>query len=527
MASIEPASLDPHFSIFAQDISLERMLWRGLYTLDKDNKPQPAMAADMPEISQDGKTYTVRLREDLKWSDGDDLTAEDFVMGVKRTCNPDIAGGYEYLIDAVIVGCADYFAAFGTGEEPKRPTPEELNALEGAVRVRAVDELTIEYQLTEPIPTFTIILSMWLAFPVPVHLFPNSGDPWPVPASDAPGGLAYNGPYVMTEYQEGDHVALAPNPNWDAPAGVRPTLDQIIIRFIDDFAVANNAFRTGEVDFARVDEAQLAAIEAEFGRTGEFLKVPGPTTWGLYMQQAVKPLDNLNVRLAFARAIDRAELVRVVYGNAHQPTTTWAPHVDGGPIPATFQDIIGFDPEKARENLARAGYPNGEGFPVLSILVRDTPTGKATAEFLQDAFKTVLNVDIDIEVVDGPTGARRFFSQQFDLVPAGFSHDYPDIENWIIGHWQSGSPLNNANCSVAEIDDLTEKARFNPNNDERIQQYLAINRLVVENVCIAPYYHAANNYLIKPNVVGMREFATAQDAMIAGDWAVEYWGRSE
>ena len=90
----EPDSLDPHWSAFQPDISLERMLWRGLYSLDENQEVQPSMAAAMPVISADGTTYTIALRDGLLWSDGDDLTAEDFVLGIERTCSPDNAGQY-------------------------------------------------------------------------------------------------------------------------------------------------------------------------------------------------------------------------------------------------------------------------------------------------------------------------------------------------------------------------------------------------------------------------------------------------
>ena len=118
-------SLDPHYSNFVQDISIDRFLWRGLYSMDIDNKPQPAMAASAPTISADGKTYTIKLKSGLKWSDGQPMTAKDFEAGLKRTCNPVIAGNYEALLDASIVGCSDLFAALGTADAPVTKTPAE------------------------------------------------------------------------------------------------------------------------------------------------------------------------------------------------------------------------------------------------------------------------------------------------------------------------------------------------------------------------------------------------------------------
>src|SRR3972149_6217510 len=236
VASVEGDKLDPHQSSFATEISFERMLWRGPYTL-----------------------------------------AEDFVMAILRTCNPDVAGEYQYVLSNV-VGCDDYYAAYGTEDEPKTPTAEELEALKNAVGVRATGDTTYEITLPTPQPTFTIILSLWVAFPVPVQLFPNPGDEWPAPAPDYPGKLAYNGPYIATEYEPGDHTTLVPNPNW--VGDVKPTLDTLVLRFIDDFAVADRAYEAGEVDFANVNLTELSALRDQFEPTGEYLRGLKPATVG-------------------------------------------------------------------------------------------------------------------------------------------------------------------------------------------------------------------------------------------------------
>ncbi len=517
VATVEVDSLDPHYSSFSQDISLARMIWRGLYTLDIDNEPQPTMAEELPEVSEDGKTYTVKVREGLQWSDGDDLLAEDFVMGVHRTCNPVHAGEYQYLLSN-IVGCDEHY----TNEAGYDASLEE------AIGVEAVDDLTLEFTLNEAQPTFTIMLSLWMTFPAPVHLLPESSDLWPEPAPAAPGELAYNGPYVLAEYVAGDHATLEPNPNWIGD--VKPTLDSLVLRFIDDFAVADNAYRAGEVDFANGDETQLAAIVSEFGESGvgEYLKVEVPITVGLQMQLEKPPLDDLDVRMALGRAFDREQLNQVVYSGGHTPTTSWIPLSDGGDEPDAFEDVIGFDVEAAQQHLADAGYPDGDGFPVLTILVRDDPSYRGVAEFLQESFRTNLNIETEIEVVDSPTRSARYTAEDFELFPGGWQHDYPDPENWILGQYDTDGSLNNVNCSLPEIDELVEAARFNTDNEERLQQYKDINRLIAENVCgISPYLHFANHYLIKPFIVGMTEYATGQDAAIAGDWIAEAWGRSE
>jgi len=516
VATLEGDALDPHFSSFASDISLERMLWRGLYTLDKENVPQPVLAAGPPEISEDGKTYTVKLREGLKWSDGDDLLAEDFVMGILRTCNPVNAGEYEYVV-VNVVGCHAHYS----NEAGYDAT------LEQAIGVKALDDTTVEIKLDNPQPTFTIILSMWMTFPAPVHLFPNSSDPWPEPSPDAPGKLAYNGPYTLTEFESGDHATLAPNPNW--AGDVKPTLDTLTLRFIDDFAVANNAYRVGEVDFAKVNLVELKAIKAEFEPTGEYLRVIKPTTIGMTFQIAKPPLDNLDVRLALVRADDHDAENESCQQGGYVPSTSWIPEVTGGHPPDAFQEQIGFNVEKAKEHLATAGYPKGERFPVLNMLIRDDATSRCAAVLHQEEYRTNLGIETKIEVVDSPTRSARYTAQDFELFPGGgWVQDYPDPENWVVAQFNTGGSLNNYNCSDPDIDALFAKAQYNTNEEERLAQYKQINELIVTRVCgYGPFLHVADHYLIKPYAVGLGDNSTGQDGVIAGDWAAEYWGRSE
>jgi oligopeptide transport system substrate-binding protein len=513
----EFASLDPHFSSFAQDISLHRMLWRGLYSLDIDNQlvfDANGIAAGEPEISEDGLMVTVTLNAGLTWSDGDDLTAEDYVAGIIRTCNPVNAGQYQYVL-VNIVGCDEFYTA--------DPAVDDLPALQDAVGVTAVDDLTIQFSLIEPQPTFPILLALWMTFPVPAHL-----DRFATATAEAPGdwgtdpaGLVYNGPYMLTSYTQQDNATLEPNPNWSGL--IKPTLDQLTIRFIDDNSVANNAYRNDELQYSFVDTAQLATIPDEFG--DEYVKFLLPSTRGLQIQLANETLADLDVRLALAKAIDRETMVEVVVQGANEPTTSWIPEVTSGVPIGTFDEVIGFDPEAAQQHLADAGFPGGEGFPTLTILVGDTPAARATAEFLQQNFADILGITVEIEVVDAATRSTRFTEEQFDLFPGGWIQDYPDPENWILGQYDTEGTLNHYNCSNPDIDALVEQARFNTNNEERIEQYREIEALIVENVCgIAPYWHENNHHLVKPEVCGMKENVSGQDAFQAGDWIAEAWG---
>jgi oligopeptide transport system substrate-binding protein len=530
---IEPASLDPHFSSFGQDISIERMLWRGLYSLNTENEPVPAMADGDPVISEDGKTFTVTLKEGLLWSDGDDLLAEDFVAGIQRTCNPVNAGEYQYLLTN-IVGCDAYYSALagpdgdaGTGDDLS-PDDPSLEDLKNAVGVTAVDDTTVEFTLQNPGPTFQTILSLWMTFPVPAHLPVADGNvAWPV-GPDAPAALAYNGPYVLTDYVTGTSATLEPNPNWSedySPVSAAPTLDTLTLRFIDDFATSQRAFENNELDYTQVDLTQLESVVATYEPTGQYMKAGGDaSTRGLQMNQEHPPLDDQDVRMAIGKAVDWQTMIDNCYSGGHTLTTTWLPEaIAGGQAPDWRADEYAYD-VKAAQALAEGKDLTRE----FILIVRVGTESECAGSFIQEALRANLDMNVKVEVLEGPDRSRRFREETFDLFPGGWIQDYPDPENYIVGLFDTDGVLNHYNCSDPQIDELITAALFNLDEEERISQYEEINQLIVDNVCgIFVYYHENTHGIKAERVVGMFENSTSQNADNIGDWAVEAWGVTE
>ena len=511
---LEFQSFDPHFSSFSQDIGHETMVFRGLFKLDKDNRPQPEMAASAAAVSTDGKTYTIKIKPDLKWSDGAPLKAKDFVAGLQRTCDPDNAGEYQFIL-SVVVGCDAYYDPANA-----KKTAAEKETLRNAVGVKAIDENTVEYKLTDPQPTFAMILALWPTFPMPTHIVKNTGDKWP-----APEQLVFNGPFKVQTYKQKDSMVLVRN---DAYSGAHKAyLDKLTLKYIENTATANNAYPNGELDIALADTANLDVLKADPKLGKELLSNAKANTASIQMNMAHKPLDNYKVRLALSQSIDRETLNRVVLKLANIPDTAWIPPDVSGVKAGTYDSVTGYNVAAAKKNLADAGYPDGKGMPVLGYTVRDTPAAKATAEFLQQAWKTNLGIDIKIDIVDAPTRSKIFKEETFDLYPGGWNQDYPDPENWVLGLFDFGPPkgtLNHYNCNDPKIDDLIKKAKFNPKNEERLQQYRDIDKLISEGLCGgAPIYHAGQHYLIAPKVKGARENSNSKDYVTAGDWTVEDW----
>ncbi len=504
--ALEFSSFDPHFSAFSQDLMHEKQVFRGLYQLDVDSMPVPEMAVDFPVISDDLLTYTIKLKEGLVWSDGEPLTAHDFELGIQRTCSYAVAGAYSYLLSN-IVGCDEFYDPSNAEK-----SESEVAALLEGVLVTALDDRTLEITLEQPQPTFTTILTLWTSWPVPSHIVTDPSAEWPRPTD-----LVFNGPFEVESYSPGESMVFVRNDNYGGDH--LAYLDRLTFRYIEDSAVANNAFRSGELAIAKADISNFAGLQDEF--PDELLVVDAAVTSGLLMQMASPPLDNLDVRLALARAIDREQLNKHVFQDANTATTTWIPAdivgIDGG-----FEDVIGFDAEAARIHLAKAGFEGGEGFPEITLLIMENH--QLTAEFLQDQFSQILNISIRIDVVDGPTFGARFGAGDYDLFPITWAHDYPDPESWVVGLFNTDGGLNFAGCSLPEIDATIAAAQFNTNDEKRREQYRHVNELVIENVCgVAPMFHPANSYLVAANVGGAREFSTSSDLLMPGDWIAEEW----
>lgn len=507
--TVQFESWDPHFSDFNQDIEHFFMVWRGLYHLDKDSKPQPAMADGMPTVSADGKTYTVKLKKDLKWSDGQPLDANDFVLGVQRTCNPDNAGHYQYILTA-IVGCDDYY---GAGKK----TADEKTALQKAMGVKAIDANTIEFKLTDPQPTFTILLALWPTFPAPKHKLATVDAKWPAPLDNV-----YNGPFKPSTYTEKDKMEVVPNDQYTA--GQKAQVEKIVLRYIDDPAVALNAYRAGEIEATAVPSTQLKAVKADPTLGKELASYAATRTTGIEPNLKDPTLSKLEVRLALSQATDRKTLNDNVLNGANIPSTNWMPADRSGNKAGVFDSAIGFDPAKAKENLKKAGYDNGAGFPKLTVLQVDSATNKAIGEFLQSEWKKHLNIDINLEYTDSKTRSSRFNSGDFQIVLGGWGEDYPDPENWILGLYETGGSINKQSCSLKAIDDVIAKAKFNQKDEERRQQYRDAEKLIVENVCgIAPMWQVGFHAVVKPYIKGMVENKKPDDKQVPGDTSVELW----
>jgi oligopeptide transport system substrate-binding protein len=402
---------------------------------------------------------------------------------------------------------------YGSAKE----TPAKQDELLKAVGVKAIDASTIEFKLTDPVPTFAIKLALWPTFPAPKHKLATVDAKWPAPMDNV-----YNGPFKPSAYTEKDKMEIVPNEQYNA--GQKAQVEKIVLRYIDDPAVALNAYRAGEIDATGVPSTQLSAVKADPTLGKELTSYAATRTTGIEPNLKDPTLSKLEVRLALSQATDRKTLNEKVLNSAHIVSTNWMPPDRSGNKAGTFDAAIGFDVAKAKENLKKAGYENGAGFPKLTLLQVDSATNKAISEFLQSEWKKHLGIDINLEYTDSKTRSARFNSGDFQIVLGGWGEDYPDPENWILGLYETGGSINKQSCSMKSIDDTIAKAKFNNKDEERRQLYRDAEKLIVENVCgMAPMWQVGFHAVVKPHIKGMIENKKPDDKQVPGDTSVELW----
>ncbi len=512
--SQEPATLDPQLSSLQVESTINKQLFTGLFTYDDKLNVVPALAKEMPTvenggISADGTTYTIKLADNAEWSDGKPLTAADFVYSMKRALDPTLGSPYVtffYSID----GAQAYNTAMGTKDNPKTPSADELSQLRDAVGVSAPDDHTIVYHLVQPTPSFLNYLALWTAYPVRQDVIEQWGAQWTEPEHNVG-----DGPFVLAEWDHNQKLVLKPNPNF---IGEKPLLSSIEVNIIADDATAYAAYMAGELDETSVPISALHDVQsASSPYHDQLIEVPGLNTFGLFMNNAMPPFDNIDVRKAFAMAIDRDALVEGVLQGAGLATTTWIAPGEPGYDVNSGTDLA-FDASAAQAELAKAGYPDGAGLPEVTFLAVDQPMARVLGQFVEDQLKQNLNVNVKTEYLDGPTYGGRFTSNQAQATVIQWNADWPYPDNWLPSLFSSNSPNNHIGYDNSSFDDLVLKAGAETDNTTRLDLYDQAQTQLLQDAAISPLFNLAQPVLVKPWVKGLTP--TGLDGEIKGDYSL-------
>ena len=476
-----PETIDPALNSSNDGGNMLQHLAEGLLKMDKNGNMIPGLAESY-EVSDDGLTYTFKLRKGLKWSDGSDLTAKDFVYSWKRVADPNTAAPYGQDVLGKVKG---YEEAAGGNID--------------ALAVSAPDDTTFVVELANPVPFFDRIAAFSTLVPVQEATIEANGDAWTL----SPETNVTAGPYKLAEFTDGDRIVLEKNENyWDKDS---ITFDKITYRLIEDPNAAYTAYKQGEVSMIKsVPSEEIPALKG----TEEFHVDPLMGIYYLSFNTAKKPFDNEDVRMALALVIDRDYVANTVMQGTYLPANKMiGPGVSDAAPDSSFEKVteekytkgVGSgdyeaDVAKAKELLAKAGYPDGQGFPTIEYSTNDQGYHKSVAEYLQNVWKEKLGINTDIAIKEWKVFTADRRAGNYDVARNGWVMDWNDPSN-LLNLFVTGSGNNDGKISIPEYDELMEKASTTMNVDERFDYLHKAEQLLLDHAALTPVAYYTDFYL--------------------------------
>ncbi len=476
----EMADLDPHMATQTNYYSVLSALLEGLTAEDPvDLHPVPGVA-ERWDVSPDGITYTFFLRAGARWSNGDPVTAADFIASWRRILTPSLGAAYAsqlYLIqgaEAFNKGVADF----------------------SQVGLHARDSRTLTVVLEHPAPWFLSLLSSPAWLPVPVSTISKyggvaeRGNPWA-----SPEHWVGNGPFVLKSWRHGQEIDVARSPTyWDA---ARVRLSEIRFHTIESIDAEERAFRSGQL---HVTETIPPDKIAPYMRDSPGLLREDALLGTYFLRVNVRRpgLGDARVRTALALAIDRAAIVEKVLRGGQKPAFSFTPPGIGGYEPDPVQQM---NLEKAKALLAQAGHPGGEGLPVFELLYNSSESHKLIAEAVQEMWRRDLGVQVRLANEDLKSTEDARSTGGYDLLRSSWIADYADPSAFLdIFRGDSGN--NFTGWSNREYDNILFTAERTPDPAARNALYGKAERLLLAEAPIIPLYHYTHVFLIRPSVHG-------------------------
>jgi len=449
-------------------------VYEGIYRLDKDSKPQPAGASELAEVSEDGLTYKIKLREDAKWSNGDPVTAADYVFSWQRTVDPATASNYAYMLAPV-----KNAAAISDGTLDK----SELG-------IEAVNDYQLKITLEKPTPYFLSLLAFPTFFPQNERVVEEFGDQYALTSENA----AYNGPFLLTNYAgPGTDIqwTLAKNPDyWDADSVKLETINFDVVK---DSSTASNLYESGQAD----DIILSGELAMQNVNHPDYIVQPSATTQYLEMNQAPEdsPFRNANLRQAISYSMNRQQIVDNILGNGSLPAVGFVPS-DLAFNPETKADFVedaattlAFDEEKAQEYWEKAKAELGIDTLSFELLTSDTDQSKKMAEYIQGTLQQTLD-GLTVEVTNVPFSVRldRSNSGDFEMVMNNWIGDYADPINFL-ELFKKDSSYNRGKWLNDDYNQLIEQA-----SNEKILN---------DDLGVIPLFQSAEAHLRSPKIKGL------------------------
>ncbi len=461
----------------------------GLYRLDKENKPIPA-AAESSTKSEDGKKYTFKLRKDAKWSNGDAVTAKDFVFAWQRLLDPKTAAEYAFI--AFPIKNAE---AVNKGEKPVT----ELG-------VKAVDDLTLEVELEQAVPYFLNLVAFPSYYPLNEKFVKEKGDKYGLESDTT----VYNGPFVLTDWKHEQGWKLKKNDQyWDKKT---VKLDEINYSVVKEPATIVNLYDSGQIDFGLLTGEFVDKYrnnKEEYGVYNE------PSTFFIRLNQKRggqdTPLKSKKLREAIALSIDKKNLTNVILNDGSKPADYLVPKglaagPDGKDFQETFKNGVKPDAKKATAAWEEAKKELGKDQVTIEFLNYDTGNAKKVGEYVKDQIeKNLKGVTVNIKLQPFKQKLKLESDQDYDISYGGWSPDYADPMTYL-DMFESKHSHNQMSFSDQKYDEIIKKAGGELMSDakKRWEELGKAEKLLLEeDVALVPLYQSARSYVMKPHVKGV------------------------
>jgi dipeptide transport system substrate-binding protein len=475
----EPTSFDPPIGFDAVSWNSLNNLMEGLTRLDENHQPKAA-TAEKWEVSSDGKTYTFHIRDNAKWSNGDDVTADDFVFAWKRLLDPNTGSPASFL-GYFIEGAEAYNNGEGSADD---------------VKIKAVDKKTFEVTLISPQAYFLSVISNPCFFPINEKVAKENPQ-WFAEANT----FVANGPFKLAEWNHDSDFTMVKNDKyWDAK---NVKLDKVHWAMVADTNTEYQMFTTGELDTSDVP----AELSEKLFKEGD-VKVEDQAGQYFYrFNVTMEPFQNENIRKAFALAVNQKQMVELVTKNQEKPAYGFVSPGFKDPAGNDFRkksgDLIKTDVEKAKELLKKGMEEEGYAtLPEVTLTYSTLDTHKKIAEALQQMFKENLGVEVKLANMESSVFAADQKALKFQLSRSSFLADYADPINFL-ENFITGSSMNRTGWSNAEFDQLIKDAKLEKDEKKRYEMMYKAEKILLDAAPIVPIHFYNQVYMQNKDVTGI------------------------
>lgn len=493
----EPQTIDPALNSAVDGAIMINHMFEGLIKWVDDGEGNAMLAPGQAEswekvVNDDGTvTYTMKMRDGIKWSDGKEVTAGDFEYSWKRLATPDTAADYCYMID-MVQGYAD--VAAGTAD------PDTL-------AIKAIDDKTLEIVLSYDCPYFEEIMAFPATFPVRQDMV-EGNDEW----TYDPASYVGNGPYKMKEWSHNAYILAEKNTEYYDYANLGP--ETIRFTLLDDANAMLAAYKSGELQF--IEEVPTDEI-ANYLASGEMDIADYIGTYYVCFNTEDEVFSDPKIRKAFSLAIDRNYIVENVTQTGEVPATGFVPSgvydADGSSgddfrtVGGEYYSVAEADYEKnceeAKALLAEAGYPGGEGFPTVEYMYNTDDRHKAIGEALQNMWQTVLGVNVTLNNQDWNVFLQTRKDGDYQIARNGWIADYNDPCSFL-DMWYTDGGNNDAQYSNKEYDAFIDAAKATSVQADRMKAFHDAEDLLMGTDSVhAPIYFYTQKYMMEEGIEGM------------------------